>query len=96
MMAIEPRQDEKTASDDVAQRALLAFRSWQEHTVVQRMQKTGLGDPAFFFDDNAMHHRDCPAGPPKLRQATRRQSQKASPSPTPCVGIEGLRWKVEI
>jgi hypothetical protein len=39
-------------------RELLRFGSRQQHAVVQRVQKTPFGDPAFTFDEFLVHHGD--------------------------------------
>ena len=86
-------QDEQAAGHDAAggpvqQPAdiggeLLRLRPRQQHAVVQRMQEPALGDPVLFLDQDAMHHRDLAAGPPKLSRATRSQTRKASPKLMP-------------
>jgi hypothetical protein len=75
--------DEQDASNDAAERAvhqpadiggeLLRLRSRQEHAVVERVQESRFRDPALFFDDNAMHHRDLPRG------ATEAEARHAQP-----------------
>src|SRR5262245_25523861 len=80
----DTRDDEQPARDNAAKRAvhqpadvggkLLRLGSRQQHAVVERVQKTLLGDPALFFDEDAMHHRDLPG-----------RSTKAEPgNPQPC------------
>ena len=41
-------------------RKLLRLRPRQQHAIVQRMQEPALGDPVFFLDQDAVHHRDLP------------------------------------
>ena len=63
-------QDEQAAGHDAAGgpvqqpadigRELLRLRPRQQHAVVQRMQEPALGDPVFFLDQDAVHHRDLP------------------------------------
>ena len=39
-------------------RELLRLRSRQQHAVVQCVQEPAFGNPVFFLDQDAMHHRD--------------------------------------
>ena len=61
-------QDEQPAGHDATARAvhqpadigreLLGLGTGQQHAIVERMQEAALGHPLFFFDENAVHHRD--------------------------------------
>ena len=37
---------------------LLCLGTRQQHAIVQRVQKSVLGNPMFLFDQNSMHHRN--------------------------------------
>ena len=43
-------------------RKLLRFRTWQEHAVIERMQKAALGNPSLLVHQNAMHDLDLAGG----------------------------------
>ena len=63
-------QDEQPAGHDAAARAmhqpadisgeLLGLGAGQQHAIVERMHEAAFGHPPFFFDENAVHHRDLP------------------------------------
>ena len=44
---------------------LLGFRAWQQHAVIQGMQKTLLGNPAVTLNQFLMHDGDLPGWPAK-------------------------------
>src|ERR1700730_4318008 len=60
--------DEEGTSDNTAPRfvqepanvdgKLLRFWSWQQHAVIERVQKTRLANPSLLFDQLRLHHRD--------------------------------------
>src|SRR5271170_4446460 len=41
---------------------LLRLGAWQQHAIVERMQESAFRHPPFFFDENAVHHRDLSGG----------------------------------
>jgi hypothetical protein len=45
------------------------FRARQQHAVVERMQEAVFGDPAAFFDQFLMHHRDLSGGTAEADEA---------------------------
>src|SRR5262245_56822698 len=81
----DTRDDEQTAGDNAAKRAvlqpanvggeLLRFRTGKQHAVIECMQKALLRDPALFFDEDAVHHRDLPG------RSTKAQSRNPQPRP---------------
>lgn len=72
-------QHEQHAGDQSAERPvhqpadvngeLLGFRSRQQHAVVQRVQETGLTDPAQLLHQHPVHHGDLPRRPAEAQQA---------------------------
>ena len=48
---------------------LLGLGPWQQHAVVQRVQKPPLAEPAPARDDFIVHQRDLPRGPAKADEA---------------------------
>src|SRR5215475_15794839 len=71
----DARHDEQAAGYDAAERSvhqpadirceLLRLWSRQQHAVIEGMQESRFRDPAFFLDQDAMHHRDLPRGTAK-------------------------------
>ncbi len=65
---VEPRQDNQGAGNNAApgpvhqpadiSGQLLRLRARQQHAVIERMQKTSLGNPASLFDPLLVHDRN--------------------------------------
>jgi hypothetical protein len=76
------RHDEQAARHDPAARAmhqptyingeLLRFGAGKQHAVVERMHEAAFRHPSFFFDQNAVHHRNLSGG---SAEAQRRDTQ---------------------
>src|SRR3546814_3977176 len=68
----EPRQHEQRTGDQPAFRLveqpadiggeLLRLGAGKQHAIVERVEESFLTNPAFFVDQDAVHHRDLPGG----------------------------------
>ena len=54
--------------------------------VVQRMQKSCFGNPAPFFDDDAVHDRDLPGRAAEAQQSNAQPHLEGFGKLTPCAG----------
>ena len=93
-----PRQDEQHPGHHAPGRAmheptdvgceLLRFGTWQQHAVVERMQKSLLGNPALFLHEDAVHHGNLAC------RATKTQRRNKSPCPERLVPRHPMRGSV--